>query len=171
MEFIELAKKRYSVRKFTDQPIEKEKLDLILEAGNIAPTAKNDQSQRIYVVRDEALLAKLNELTPCIFGSKTVLAIAYDTAVDFKNPFEEGIRSGEQDVSIVATHIMLEATELGIGSIWLNYFPNTKTAEALGIPSNEKLVLLMPLGYAAEDCVPSPNHEKCKPIEETVRYL
>ena len=172
MNFSELAKTRYSVRKFADRPIEQEKLDLILEAGNVAPTGCNNQPQRIYVVRSEENIAKLNELCRCIFGAKTVLIFTYNTDEDWKSPLEEGVRSGVQDVSIVATHIMLEAWELGIGTCWVNYFANSKLEAALGLPQNERSVLLMPIGYPADDSAPAENlHSVCKSIDKTVRYM
>ena len=155
MTFLELAKKRFSVRKFTDQPVEKEKLDKVLEAGNIAPTAKNLQPQRI----------------SCCYGAKTVLLFTYDIDEEWTNPLEDMIHSGDQDVSIVATHIMLEAEEQGLSTCWVNYFPNTKAAEVFGLPESEVVVLMMPIGYAAADAAPTANHTEKKPIEKTVRYL
>ncbi|MDE6102040.1 MAG: nitroreductase family protein, partial [Ruminococcus sp.] len=88
MDFMELAKTRYSVRKFDDRPIEKETLDIILEAGNVAPTGCNYQPQRIYVVQSEEKIAKLNELSKCIFGAKTVLLFTYNKDEEWKNPLE-----------------------------------------------------------------------------------
>lgn len=73
MSFLELAKERYSVRKFQDREIAQSDMDKILEAANVAPTGCNYQPQRIYVVKSEENLAKLNELCKCIFGAKTVL--------------------------------------------------------------------------------------------------
>ena len=171
MTFLELAKKRFSVRKFTDQPVEKEKLDKVLEAGNIAPTAKNLQPQRIYVLQSEEALKKAYALTPCCYGAKTVLLFTYDIDEEWTNPLEDMIHSGDQDVSIVATHIMLEAEEQGLGTCWVNYFPNTKAAEVFGLPGNEVAVLMMPIGYAAADAAPTANHTAKKPVEKTVRYL
>ena len=172
MNFLELAKSRYSVRKFDDKPIEQEKLDLILEAGNVAPTGCNYQPQRIYIVQSEEKIAKLNELSKCIFGAKTVLLFTCNTDEDWKNPLENGVRSGVQDVSIVATHVMLAAWDLGIGTCWVNYFANTKLETELGLPENERSVLLMPIGYPAEDSAPLEKmHSVCKNIDETVRYI
>lgn len=172
MNFLELAKARYSVRKFSDQPIEQDKLNLILEAGNAAPTAVNYQPQRIYVLQSEEALAKISALCKCIYGAKTVLLFAYDDNQDWDNPKQPGIHSGEQDVSIVATHIMLEAWELGIGSCWVNLFSNAEVEKAFALPENEKAVLLMPLGYAAEDSKPVEKwHLGYKPLKETVSYL
>lgn len=172
MNFLDLAASRYSVRKFADRPIETEKLNLILEAGNVAPTGCNYQPQRIYVVQSAEKIAKLNELSKCIFDAKTVLLFTYHTDEDWKNPLETGIRSGVEDVSIVATHIMLAAWELGIGTCWVNYFANSKLEQALGLPAEERSVLLMPIGYPAEDAAPLETmHGVYKPIDETVRFI
>lgn len=172
MNFSELAQTRYSVRKFLDKNIEEKDLEIILKAGNVAPTACNYQPQRIYVVRSEEKIAKLNELCRCIFGAKDVLMFTYNTDEAWKNPFDSGICSGVQDVSIVATHIMMQALELGIGTCWVNYFSNSLLEKELGLPENEKVVLLMPIGYPAEDSVPLEKmHNVCKDIDKTVRYI
>ena len=105
MGFMELAKARFSVRKFADKPVEQEKLDLLLEAGNIAPTAKNQQPQRIYVIRSKEALEKLAEYTPCIYGAGTVLLFAYNTTEQFFNPDEPGVCSGIRSASsLCAAH-------------------------------------------------------------------
>ena len=171
MDFMDVAKKRYSVRKFSDKPVEKEKMEQILEAGNIAPTAKNQQPQRVYVLQSEDALSKLGELTHCAYGAKTVLLFTYNEDEEWKNPLEEGVHSGVEDVSIVATHVMLRAAELGLDTCWCNYFANSKLEEAFGIPENEKSVLIMPVGYAAEDAKPTPLHETYKDLTTTVKYL
>ena len=155
MSFLELAKERYSVRKFQDREIAQSDMDKILEAANVAPTGCN-----------------YHELCKCIFGAKTVLMFTYRTDEEWHNPLEKGAHSGIQDVSIVAAYAMFEAWELGIGSCWVNYFPNSKIEEAFGLPENEKLVLLMPIGYPAEDAKPLESmHFPCKPIEDTVKYI
>ena len=102
MSFLELAKERYSVRKFQDREITQSDMDKILEAANVAPTGCNYQPQRIYVVKSKENLAKLNELCKCIFGAKTVLMFTYRTDEEWHNPLEKGAHSGIQDVSVVA---------------------------------------------------------------------
>lgn len=170
--FLELAKERYSVRKFREQQIEQEKLDKILEAGNVAPTAVNYQPQRIYVLQSEEALTKVRSLCPCTYGAPTVLLITYDDNQDWDNPKQPGIHSGEQDISIVATHMMLEAWSLGVASCWVNLFPNNELERAFDLPENEKTVLIMPLGYAADDAKPVEKwHFSYKKIEETVTVL
>lgn len=171
MDFMKLAKERFSVRKFTDKPVEQEQLDVILEAGRVAPTAHNNQPQKIYVLQSEEALEKINGLCRCIFGAKTVLMITNDKSLEWQNPLEEGVYAGVEDVSIVATHMMLAAWELGIGSCWVNYFAPSEIAKAFNIPDNEQLVLLLPLGYAAEGATPAPLHEASRDLKEMVQYL
>ena len=171
MDFLELARRRYSVRRFSDRSLPEEAVQHILEAGRLAPTAKNNQPQRVYVVRSEEGLKKIDDLTPCRYGAPVVLVVAYDASEEWCNPFEDGIRSGQQDASIVATHMMLEAQDLGIGSLWINYFPNSKAASVFGLPPNEKIVLLMAFGYPSDDAAPSPSHGSRKELSETVRFI
>jgi len=87
------------------------------------------------------------------------------------NPFEHSIRAGEQDASIVATHMMLEAWELGIGSCWVNYFPVSQTADAFGLDLKEVPLLLLPLGYAAEGVHAAHLHNERRSNEELVKVL
>lgn len=171
MEFMELAKKRYSVRNYQDKPIEKEKLDKILEAAHIAPTAKNQQSPRVYVLQSEDAISKIRSLTRCAYNAPVVMIVAYEESEQYFNEMEEKISSGQQDASIVASHMMLEAADLGIGSVWVDVFPNTKTAEAFNLPKTVKPVCLMPMGYAAEDAKPAPMHTSYRPIDEMVTFM
>ncbi len=170
MEFLKLAGARYSCKKFSGRPVEREKLEAILEAGRLAPTAKNLQPQRIYVVQSPEGLAKMDQLTPCRYGAPTVLAVAFDHNSVFRFSDARGT-SGVEDASIVATQMMLAAADLGVDSCWLNLFDPIATAKAFGLPDNEEVVLLLDLGYAAEDTGPLPNHTARKPLAETVTYL
>lgn len=171
MDFTELAQARYSVRKFSDKAVEPEVLKRILEAGLLAPTAKNNQPQRIYVLQSKEALDKLDSLTHCRYGAGTVLLFTYNTDEDWKNPLEEGVHSGVEDVSITATYIMLRAIELGVYTIWCNYFANSKLEQAFDLPENEKAVLIMPIGYPAEGVAPAPAHTESKKLEEIVRHI
>ena len=171
MDFTELAQARYSVRKFSDKAVEPEVLKRILEAGLLAPTAKNNQPQRIYVLQSKEALDKLDSLTHCRYGAGTVLLFTYNTDEDWKNPLEEGVHSGVEDVSITATYIMLRAIELGVYTTWCNYFANSKLEQTFDLPENEKAVLIMPIGYPAEGVAPAPAHTESKKLEEIVRHI
>ena len=95
MGFLELAKARYSVRKFSSRPVEQEKLDRIIEAAMIAPTGKNNQAWRCYVLRSDEAMEKINGLSRCIFGAPMVLLFTYDTQEEWHSPLEEGIHSDD----------------------------------------------------------------------------
>ena len=164
MDFLELAKARYSVRKFTDRPVEQEKLDKIIEVGRVAPTAKNLQPQRVYIMKSEDAMAKMNSLTPCIYGAPMALLFCYNEEEAWHNPQTAGYNSGEMDATIVATHMILEAWEQGIASCWVGVFDHDQAAEVFALPAEIKPVAIMPLGYAAEDAVPAPRHTEYRPV-------
>lgn len=170
MEFKEVVKNRYSCKKYSDKQVESERLTAILEAGRLAPTAKNLQEQHIYVVQSEDVLAKIDTLTPCRYGAPTVLVVAFDKNNLFTYP--GGKRdSGVEDATIVATHLILAAANEGVDSCWVNYFDPDIAADLLGLPGNEEVLMLLDLGYAAEGAGPLPNHDSRKPLDETVTYL
>ena len=170
MEFKEVVKARYSCKKFDPRQVEKEKLDAILEAGRLAPTAKNLQEQHIYIVQSPEVLAKIDSITPCRYGAPTVLVVAFDKDNVFTYP--GGKRdSGVEDATIVATHLILAAADEGVDSCWINFLDPDKLAEALGLPENEEVLMVMDLGYAAEGAGPLPNHTSRKDLAETVSYL
>ena len=169
MEFKDVIQNRYSCKKYSDRPLEPEKLEAILKAGRLAPTAKNLQEQRIYVLRSAEALSKVDAVTPCRYGAGTVLAVAFNRNTVFTYP--GGKRdSGVEDATIVATHMILAAADAGVDSCWINFFDPDQLAASLGLPENEEVLMLMDLGYAAEGAGPLPNHENRKPLEETVRY-
>ena len=171
MEFNDVIRERFSVRQFDERPIEEEVLQRILEAGRIAPTAANKQPWRVSVIRSDEGLEKIRAISRCAFNAPVVLLFTYDENEQWRSPLEEGITSGQQDVSIVATHMMLAAWDLGIGSCWVNFFPQSETGRAFGLPENEKPVLLLPIGYPGEKAKPSPMHSQRKPLEELVKDL
>ncbi len=170
MEFREVIQKRYSCKKFSDRKPEADKITAVLEAGRVAPTAKNNQEVHVYVVQSEEMLAKIDSVTPCRYGAPVVLAVTYDKNNVFVYP-GEAQDSGMEDASIVATHLILAAADEGLDSCWLNFFDPAKLKEVLDLPENEQGVLLMDLGYAAEGGGPLPNHSKRKDLSETVAYL
>ena len=170
MSFLELAKdQRFSVRKFKEQAVEKEKLDLILEAGRIAPTACNYQPQRILIIEDAAAREKLKQCTPCHFDAPVILMICYDKTTCWKNKIN-GTVGGDVDASIVTTQMMLEAAELGLGTTWVGAFNHQKLRDQFDIPEYLVPVALLPIGYPADDEEPHPWHFKRFDIDHTVFY-
>jgi len=170
MEFSELIKLRYSCKKYTSEQITPQQLRNILEAGRMAPTAKNLQEQKIYVVQSAEGLAIIDQHTPCRYGAPTVLVVAFDANNVYTYPGDKR-DSGIEDAAIVATHLMLAAANEGVDSCWLNKFNPDALHAALGLPANEQILMLLDLGHAAPDTAPLPNHYSRKPIEDTTSYL
>jgi len=170
MEFKEVVKTRYSCKKYSDKEVEREKLEAVLEAGRLAPTAKNLQEQHVYVLESKEALDKFDIETPCRYGAPTVIVVAFDKTNVYVYP--GGKRdSGIEDASIVATHMMLAAADAGLDSCWINFLDPDKLHKALELPDNEEILMAMDLGYAAEDGKPLPNHFSRKELCETVSYL
>ena len=170
MEFMEVVKNRYSCKKYSDKKVEAEKLAQILEAGRLAPTAKNLQEQKIYVLQSEEVLAKVDKHTPCRYNAPMMLAVAFNKKDVFTYPGGKRT-SGVEDATIVATHMILAAADAGVDSCWLNFFDPDALAAELGLPEDEEILMLMDLGYAAEGAGPLANHASRKDLKETVVYL
>lgn len=171
MTFAQLAQARYSVRRFSNKPIESEKLNAVLQAARLAPTAKNLQAYHIYVVNSAEGMEKMRSLTPCHYDAPTVLIFTKNTQEQWHHPQLPELVSGVQDVSIVATHAMLAAAEQGLGTCWLNFFSPQAVSRAYNLPDHEIPVLLLPIGYATEDCSPADRHQSRKDLDELVTYL
>ena len=171
MTFQELAKNRYSVRSFRNMPIKDEHMNLILEAGRVAPTACNNQPQKIYVAKSEESRAKLASVCRCTFDAPVILVVCYDRNRDWKNKLMPGYESGETDAAIVCTHMMLQAADLGIGSCWVGYFNAQTVAQVLGLPEHVTVSALLPMGYPAEDAKPLPLHSNFREFADTIEEI
>ena len=169
MDFLNLAAQRYSVRKFTHKPVGQEALGQILKAGYLAPTACNLQPQRILVINQQESLEKLRRCTPCHFDAPAALLVYYAKDACWKRKYD-GKHSGDIDASIVTTHMMLEAQELGIGTTWVMYFDPGKIKAEFGVPDTMEPVALLVMGYPAPDAKPFPGHSEFKPMDQLVFY-
>ncbi len=174
MEFLELCKKRYSVRKFSSKKVEDEKLLKILEAGRLAPTAKNSQSHRIFVLKSGESLQKIYSVTPMSYKAPLVLLVCYDINESYKNLVDtlcKNYDGGEVDAAIVVSSMMYQATELGLGTLWARGFDSRKIVEAFDLPENLRVVCLLDIGYEADDSKPAEKHFLRKPLFETVKEI
>ena len=169
MEFLELAKNRYSERSFASKPLEEEKLYKILEAGRIAPTACNNQPQRFFVLKSEEALKKAAVLT-YTYNAPVVILVCYLNADAWHSPID-GFCSGDMDCSIAACSMMFEAEDLGVHSIWLRGFDARKVQEAFALPDGTVPSLMLALGYPSENSKPHKLHEQREPMEEFVVEL
>lgn len=168
-EQLKIMANRYSVRGYLDRPIEKEKMDLILEAARIAPTAKDAQPQKVYLLKSPEAIAQIRDITRCAFDAPVVAIVTFDRNKQFYNSYNPEHVSGYQDASIVACHMMLAAYSVGIGTCWVNHFDYEKVAETFGIPENEEVVLIMPMGY--QNMEPSPRHYQRINVEDFVKEI
>lgn len=170
MEFTKVIESRYSCKSYNGEQITEEALNAILEAGRVAPTAKNLQEQHIYVVQSEEGLKKIDSVTPCRYNAPTCLIVAFNKDNVFTYP--GGKRdSGMEDAAIVATHMLLAAGNAGVDSCWLNFFDPDQAKAVFGLPENEEVLMILDLGYAAAGAGPLANHGQRKPLAETVTRL
>ena len=165
MNVMDAIRTRRSIRKYTDKPVEKEKLDLVLEAARISPSASNGQNWRFIGVTDKDVLAKLYEASfeqPSVKQAPCAL-VACATA---NRIMDCGQPTSTVDVSIAMSYMILEARELGLGTCWLGHFKEDVVKQALGIPDGVTVVAFTPLGYPAEQ----PEAKPRKPAEEIIGY-
>ena len=170
MKFLDLAKKRFSLRDYADREVEAEKLERILMAGQAAPTAKNFQPQHIYVLKGENI-QKAAEASPCTYGAPVVLIVCYDKDQVASLPEMNQVNFGYVDTACIITHMMLQATALGLGTCWVGCFEEQKMRELFNIPDNLVIAALLDIGYPGANGVPSERHPQCKPLSDTVEYL
>lgn len=169
MDFLTLAEERYSVRKFTDEPVKTEDLNKILHAGYVAPTACNRQPQRILVINSKEAVAKLKKCTKCHFNAPTALLICYDKNECWERTYD-GKSSGDIDASIVTAHMMLEAHSIGVGTTWVMHFIPEAIREEFVLTENLNPTALLVMGYPAPDAEPFPGHSEFRPMENLVFY-
>lgn len=168
MEFEKILEVRQSTRKFGDKMPDDETILKIIEAGRRAPTAKNMQPQKIYVAKSEKAIAAIDKASPCRYGAPASLIICVDKGEVFKSATHS---TAEIDGSIVATHLLLAATNYGVDSIWVELFDRDILKAELGMPDNILPVCLMPIGYRADDCPVSRNFHNRKPIEDIYEII
>ena len=169
MDFEKVISERYSVRKFENKHLEKEDIDKILHAGHIAPTGCNFQPQRILVLNTDASIKKLASCTKCHFDAPCAMLICYNKDETWKRPYD-GALSAPVDASIVTTHMMLMAHNIGVGTCWVMHFDPFKMKETFNIPENFEPVALLVMGYPAEDAKPITMHFEKRPFDEVVFY-
>ena len=170
MDFAKLSAERCSLRKFSDRPVEAEKLAAVLEAGRNAPTAHNLQPQRIFVLRSPEALEKADACTAAHFHPPVILVVAYDPEAAWKRE-TDGKNHGEIDAAIAATQMMLAAADLGLGTTYVGMFEPEKLLAAFPEMAGLCPIAMLPLGYPAEGAHPSRLHADRKPLEELVKYL
>lgn len=164
MDVSEAIQKRRSVRKYQTRNIENDKLDRVLEAGRLAPSARNLQEWRFVVVRDGSRRKRLAEAAKgqTFVGEAPVVIAACATVTDYVMTC--GQLTYPIDVAISVDHMTLLATEVGLGTCWIGAFYEEEVKKILAIPPEIRVVAMLPLGYPAESPLPRPR----KPMDDIV---
>ncbi|MDR3086072.1 MAG: nitroreductase family protein [Christensenellaceae bacterium] len=157
MAFRDLIARRYSVRAYTSQPVEPEKLALILEAGRLAPTSANKRPFQFVVVQSEEGLNKIKK-TANAFGAPLILICCGDK--EAAGPRKDGMSYYQVDNSIAVDHMLLQATDLGLGTLWIGWFDPAIIREEFHIPQNLDPISLLAIGYAADSPLSEEEREK-----------
>lgn len=167
-EFLTLAKERYSCRKFKDTPLTSQQINHILEAARVAPTAANKQPVHVWVVKSPEALEKLKGATDYTYGAPVVFMVGAKADAAWVRKYD-GKNGAEIDAAIVGTHIMLEASALGLGNVWVGSFDPAKIKADFPETAGYEMVCLFPVGYSAVDT--SANHNKRQEMEAFVSEI
>lgn len=157
MDFLHLAHERFSVLEYEKRPVEQEKVDKILDACLSAPTACNNQPQRVLLIDDDPGREKLNRVIPSRSYVPLAFLICYHRREAWIRPMDQK-SSGEIDASIAACHMMLEATDLGLGSIWVMYWDPDKMKSEFQLGDDIEPVALLIVGYKTESARARKGH-------------
>ena len=168
MKFIELAEKRCSIRGYTAEPVPEAMLNEILQAGNLAPTAKNLQPFHFIVVRDSGKLDDLARTYPRPFfrEAPVVIVICTESAAGWVREHHDHKNYSEVDAAIATDHMTLAAADLGLGTCWIAAFDPEGVKRAMDLPAGIEPIALLPLGFPHAEGRPKTR----KPLDELVRY-
>lgn len=151
MEFLDLARQRYSVRAYQPQAVEEAAVERIIEAGRVAPTAANRQPVRIVQVSTSEGLDRLAQGAE-VYGAPLAFVVCANRERAWRRDYD-GKVTADIDASIVTDHMMLEATSLGLGTVWVCWFDPQAVSRALGLPEGWEPVNILAVGHAA--CTPA----------------
>ena len=167
MDYNQLIAKRYSVRAYRSEAVEDDKLAQVLEAARLAPTAANRQPFQLIVIHTAGRETELNRIyrRPWFVQAPLIIAVC---AISSQAWVREGDRFNARliDAAIVADHLILAATSLGLGTCWIAAFNTAAAREVLSLPDEVEPVIFTPLGYPAD----LPGEKIRKPLSDLVRY-
>ena len=154
------------------KPVEDEKIQQIIDAAISAPTAKNVQPVKIWVIKSDDALGKIKSCTPFKWMENIPVVFAVGGTKDgaFVRP-SDGRNFQDVDACIVATHMMLEIQALGLGTTWVGFFDEPKVKELFPDMKDYDLIALFPVGYPADDAAPADRHCIRKSLNEMVKFL
>ena len=166
MHFKELIQKRYSVRSYKPDPVEDDKLNQILDAARLAPTAANRQPFQLIVIHTAGREEELRDIYDRDWFVQAPVVICACATPEPSWVRSDGKIYCEVDVAIAMDHLILAATDLGLGTCWIAAFDSSAASTILGLPEDVEPIAFTPLGYP--DVEPKP--KKRKPLDELVRY-
>lgn len=167
MEFSELVTKRYSARAYKPNQVEEEKLQQVLKAARMAPTANNQQPFQLIVVHTTGREQELSRIYGRAWFAQAPLVIcACGVPAQGWTRGGDGKSYTDVDVAIVVDHLTLAAAELGLGTCWIAAFDPLAAREVLGLPAGVEPIIFTPLGYPADQ----PKPKRRKPLSKLVRY-
>jgi nitroreductase len=166
MDFSELIRKRYSVRAYKTTPVEDEKLQKVLDAARMAPSAANLQPFQIIAIHTAGRESELSRIYRADYFYKAPVVICACTIPSQAWTRGDNKNYGEVDVTIAMDHLILAATELGLGTCWIGAFDASAAREILGLPEGVEPIVFTPLGYPAD----KPRAKKRKDLSDLVRY-
>lgn len=167
MDFMTLANNRYSVRSFKEDKVEQDKIDQIIKAGIIGPSAANKQPVRVKVLTSNEDLDKLKKCTPYHYNAPLAIIVMYDKTSCWVRKYDNKL-GGEVDASIFTTHMMLEAQDLGIGSVWVMSYDPKALINEYNLPSNLESVAILVMGYPSDNAKASSEHTDRKDLKEII---
>jgi nitroreductase len=172
MTFLDLARRRYSVRSYRPDPVPDDLLAAVLEAGRLAPTAANRQPIRILVIHTAGREAELRRIydSDWFVAAPLILCVCAVPGEAWRRTMYDGRSHADVDATIVMDHLVLAAADLGLGTCWIAAFDPAAAREVLGIPPEGEPMLFTPLGFPASDAAPSARHVERRPLEEIVRH-
>jgi nitroreductase len=172
MSFLDLARRRYSVRSYRPDPVPDDLLATVLEAGRLAPTAANRQPFRIIVVRTAGREAELRRIydREWFVSAPLVLCVCAIPGAAWSRTMYDGRSHADVDAAIVMDHLVLAAADVGLGTCWIAAFDPAAARNVLAIPPEAEPRLFTPLGYPAADDAPSARHAERRPLDDVVSY-
>lgn len=166
MEFLDVIKNRYSVRGYKSDEVEEEKLNSVLEAARLAPTAVNNQPFKFIVIKTKGREEELKRIYPADWFVQAPIVICAVTLPDESWIRKDGKSYAEVDTAIAFDHLILAAANLGLGTCWIAAFNLDAAREVLDVPDNILPLLFTPLGYPDAE----PRNPGRKSMEELVKY-
>lgn len=169
MDFLQMVKSRCSIRSYQSKKVEAEKVEHILTAAHVAPTAANMQPVRLIVVQEQSGLNKISKGAN-IFDAPLAIIVCSDHSTAWRRPFD-GKNSAHIDASILTDHMMLAATELGLGTVWVCHFKPDIIKQEFNLPEQLEPINILVIGYADEVPAAPDRHTRTRiPLSELVYY-